>query len=98
MKKIAFLFAGQGSQYVGMGKEFYDNYETVQNIYDSANQILGIDIKKLCFEGPEEELGRTENTQPCMLTTAYAITSVLKENGIEAEYMHKLCPLKKGSG
>lgn len=85
MKKIALLFAGQGSQYVGMGKDLYDNFEIAKKVYDNANEILGIDIKKLCFEGPEEELSRTENTQPCMLTTAYAITSILKEKGIEAE-------------
>jgi [acyl-carrier-protein] S-malonyltransferase len=86
MKKIAFLFAGQGSQNVGMGKELYDSFDAARAIFDSANEILGMDIKKLCFEGPEEELSKTENTQPCMLTTAAAIVSVLKEKGIEAQY------------
>lgn len=84
MKKAAFLFSGQGSQYVGMGKELYENYEVARRIFDSANEILGFDIKKLCFEGPEEDLSKTENTQPCMFTTAYAIVSILKEKGIEA--------------
>jgi [acyl-carrier-protein] S-malonyltransferase len=86
MKKIAFLFAGQGAQYVGMGKELYDNFEVARGVFDSANEILGIDIRKLCFEGPEEELSKTENTQPCMMTTAEAIVSVLKEKGVEAQY------------
>lgn len=86
MKKIALLFPGQGSQYIGMGKELYDNFDTVKNIYDRANEILDIDIKELCFNGPEEELAKTENTQPCMLTTAYAISSLLTQKGIIAEY------------
>jgi [acyl-carrier-protein] S-malonyltransferase len=86
MKKIAFLYSGQGSQYVGMGKELYDNFETVKKVYDKANEILDIDIKQLCFNGPEEELSKTENTQPCMLTTACAITCLLEERGIAAEY------------
>ena len=86
MNKIAFLFAGQGAQYVGMGKELYENYDIAKSIFDKANKILDLDVKKLCFEGSEEELSRTENTQPCMMTTAYAISSVLKEQGIEATY------------
>lgn len=86
MKKIALLFAGQGSQYVGMGKELYENYDVARQVFDKANEILDIDIKKLCFEGPHEELSKTENTQPCMLTVATAITSVLSSKNIIAEY------------
>lgn len=86
MKKIALLFPGQGSQYVGMGKELYDNFEIARDVFDNANEILNMDIKELCFNGPEDILSKTENTQPCMLTTAYAITSILKTNGIVADY------------
>ena len=61
--KRAFLFPGQGAQSVGMGKDFYEKYEEARKIYDKASEISGMDIKKICFEGPEEELMKTENTQ-----------------------------------
>jgi [acyl-carrier-protein] S-malonyltransferase len=86
MSKIAFLFAGQGSQYVGMGKELYDNFSSVKRIYDEADDILNTNIKDLCFNGPEDILSKTDNTQPCMLTTAFAISSLLNEKGIMADY------------
>jgi len=86
MKKIALLFAGQGSQYVGMGKELYENNDIARKVFDKANEILDIDIKKLCFEGPLEELSKTENTQPCMLTVSTAISEVLSSNNITAQY------------
>lgn len=86
MKKIALLFGGQGSQYVGMGKELYETYDIARNVFDNANEILDIDIKKLCFEGPIEELSKTENTQPCMLTVANAICQVLASKNIIADY------------
>ena len=83
--KRAFLFPGQGSQTVGMGKDIYEKYEEAKKVYDEASKISGIDIKKLCFEGPEEELNKTENTQIAILTTSLAILEVLKSKGIEAE-------------
>jgi malonyl CoA-acyl carrier protein transacylase len=78
--KIAFLYAGQGSQYVGMGKSIYDHYPTAKTIFDSIK--LDFDVKKCCFEGPEEVLNTTEYTQPAMVLVANAITAVLKEKGI----------------
>lgn len=83
--KRAFLFPGQGAQIVGMGKDIYENYEVARQIYDKVSEISNIDVKKLCFEGPEEELNQTENTQIAILTTSLAILEVLKEKGIEAE-------------
>ena len=83
--KRAFLFPGQGAQIVGMGKDIYEKYDEAKKIYDKASEISGMDIKKLCFEGPEEELNKTENTQIAILTTSLAILEVLKSKGIEAE-------------
>ena len=83
--KRAFLFPGQGSQIVGMGKDFYEQYEEARLVYDKASKTLGIDVKKLCFEGPEEELNKTENTQIAILTTSLAILEVLKSYNITAE-------------
>ena len=83
--KRAFLFPGQGAQVVGMGKEIYEKYEEAKKIYDRANEISGIDVKKICFEGPEEELNKTENTQIAILTTSLAILEVLKSRGINAD-------------
>ncbi len=79
--KIAFLFAGQGAQAVGMGKDFYDNYNLAKVIYDNYPEI-----KDLCFEGPAELLNQTAYAQKAMLLTSYVIASVLKSNGIEPEY------------
>ena len=83
--KRAFLFPGQGAQVVGMGKDIYEKYDEAKKIYDEASRISGIDVKKLCFEGPEEELNKTENTQIAILTTSLAILEVLKSKGIEAD-------------
>ena len=58
--KLGFVFPGQGSQFVGMGKDYYEKYECVRNVYDKASQILGFDIAKLSFEGPEEELNQNK--------------------------------------
>lgn len=83
--KRAFLFPGQGAQAVGMGKDFYEKYDEAKRIYDEASKISGIDIKKICFEGPEEDLNKTENTQIAILTTSLAILEILKSKGITAQ-------------
>ena len=75
-----FLYAGQGSQRVGMGKDFYDGYETYRNFIDSLT--LDFDIKELMHEGPEDKLSLTEYTQPCMAAFAAGVTALLKENGV----------------
>lgn len=82
MAKIACIFPGQGAQYSGMGKEIAENYKEAMDIFDIASLRLGFDMKKLCFEGSEEDLKKTENTQPAILTTSIAIMEVLKAKGI----------------
>ena len=78
MKKIALLFPGQGSQTVGMGKDIYENYEAAKSVYDIADKTLGKSVSKLCFEGPEEDLKLTVNTQPCIVTTSIALMEALR--------------------
>ena len=77
MKTI--LFPGQGSQIVGMGYEFYNNFEFVKKIFNEADNILNYKISKIILEGPEDELKLTRNTQPAILVVSYAIFSVLKK-------------------
>ncbi|ACV62064.1 malonyl CoA-acyl carrier protein transacylase [Desulfofarcimen acetoxidans DSM 771] len=82
---LAFVFPGQGSQYVGMCRQFYDNYQVVRDIFDLADKALAFSISELCFQGPEELLGQTENTQPAVLTASIACQAVLLEAGIAPE-------------
>ena len=78
MGKVAFLFPGQGSQSVGMGKDIYNNYQAAKNVFDKAKQVIGKDISKLCFEGTEDELKQTINSQPAIVTTSIAILEALR--------------------
>lgn len=84
--KVAFLFVGQGAQYIGMGKELYDNIEECREVFDKGEEILKMPIKDLIFNGPSEDLMATENAQPCILLTTLACLKALEVNGIEAEH------------
>ncbi len=83
MTNIAFVFPGQGAQYVGMGKEMYDNLPVVAETFDTADRALGFSIKELCFQGPEDRLKETENTQPAILTFSVAVMRELVARGIK---------------
>jgi [acyl-carrier-protein] S-malonyltransferase len=85
MGKTAFLFSGQGSQYVGMGMELYNSYDIVRDTLDSIDSILGYNLLDIIFNGPEEVLTKTENTQPAILAVSIAIFKLLKNLGVEAQ-------------
>ena len=83
--KIGFLFPGQGTQNIGMGKDFYEKYEEAREIYDKVKELTNIDIAKISFEGPEELLNKTSYTQLAVLTNSLAILAILKKKKIQAE-------------
>src|ERR1700678_1465115 len=85
--KTAFVFPGQGSQYVGMGKSLAEKFAAARAIFDQADQALGFSLSQLCFEGPAETLQLTENMQPALLTVSVAAWRVLDELGIQPDYV-----------
>lgn len=85
--KTAFLFPGQGSQVVGMGKDLADKYPIARQTFEEADEALGLKISQLCFEGPEDQLRLTENTQPAILTASVAARRVLQEKGITPTFV-----------
>jgi len=84
MVKIGFVFPGQGSQFVGMGKDFYDHYSEAKRLFKEANDILQYDVSNICFNGPEEILRLTEHTQPALLIHSIIALNILRENGINS--------------
>ncbi|MCR5834052.1 MAG: ACP S-malonyltransferase [Selenomonadaceae bacterium] len=85
MGKTAFIFPGQGAQAVGMGKDFYDNFDIARKLFEEADDALGYSIKKICFEGSAEDLKLTANTQPAILTVSVIVNELLKAEGINAD-------------
>lgn len=84
MNKIAFVFPGQGSQSVGMGKDLFDNFDIAKELYQTADKIMGIQLSELCFEGPAEELKQTNITQPALYVHSFILTKLI-ENKIKAD-------------
>lgn len=85
MNKIAIVFPGQGSQFVGMMKDFYSAFPEIRPLYQQASEVLGYDLYQICVEGPEDKLGRTEVTQPAVLVAGYAIWQIVKSRFIGAD-------------
>jgi len=79
LAKTAFLFPGQGSQFVGMGKDLYDNFDEAKKIYQTADEIMGTKLSAICFNGPEEELKQTKYTQPAIFVHSIAVLELLKQ-------------------
>ncbi len=87
MKKIAFVFPGQGSQYVGMGKDLWERYRLAQDHFREAEKVLGLDMVQTCFIGPEETLKLTANTQPALLLCSVIVHRLLEERGIKPDFV-----------
>ena len=86
MKKIAFLFPGQGSQSVGMGEEFYREYDLVREIFDMTEEITRVNISRLCFKGPMEDLTMTGNLQPAVTAVNLACLAVIEKENVSCQF------------
>lgn len=83
MGEAAFIFSGQGAQYIGMGKDLYENFDEAKKVFDIASESINLDLKKLCFDGTIEELNRTENTQPAVVTMTLAALAAFNKYNIK---------------
>src|SRR5690554_5360059 len=86
MSKRAFIFPGQGAQHIGMGKDFYQQVKESKRIFEEADDTLKMNLSDLIYKGEEEDLKKTENTQPAILTTSIAILKALEKEGIDCDY------------
>jgi len=89
MVDTALIFPGQGAQYAGMGKDLYENFPQAKEVFDRAGAVLKFDLKKLCFEAPQDELSTTSNSQPAILTASIAALRAFEASGLSAQYAMK---------
>ena len=87
MSKVAFIFPGQGSQYVGMGKELYEGNETARKYFDEIFASMDLDLKEVMFNGPEDKLKQTKYTQPAIVAMSLVLAKLLEEKGVKADYV-----------